>query len=242
MTSSLKPIVFLTLILLTASLTQAQDASPVHIFPQVVDGVSSDGTVYTSRFLITSSGGSSPTCQVSLFGLDPARLATRVNVLVEGSSFETITTRGEDAVDTGYARLDCSQPVVASLTYSVLSAAGAPVGIATVPSAPVVSLALIPMVLNGRYRYGIALANDNEAAQLVVILFDSGPTSLVRTIQVPPKSQYVTFVDEVFNVPAAGLGILRIGAVEAAGPGNFRIMSLLFNQGSFTNVVPTVIR
>src|SRR6185369_6189863 len=108
-------------------------------------------------------------------------------ILVQGSSVETITTRGQDVIGTGYARLDCSQPVVASLTYSILSAAGTTLGIANVPSAPIASVALIPMVLNGRYRYGIAIANDNDAVQLVPFLFDSGPTSLVRTIQVQPR-------------------------------------------------------
>jgi hypothetical protein len=99
------------------------------------------------------------------------------------------------------------------------------------------------MVLNGRYRYGIALANENDAAQLVVLLFDSGATSLVRTIQLQPRSQYVAFVDEIFNAPAAGLGTLRIAAIQGVGqPGNFHITALLFDQGGFTNVAPAVIR
>ena len=98
------------------------------------------------------------------------------------------------------------------------------------------------MVLNGRYRYGIALANDNDAAQLVVLVFDSGGTSLVRTIQLQPRSQYVRFVDEVFNVPTEGLGNFFIGAVDGTGSGNFHTTALLFDQGSFTNVVPAIIR
>jgi hypothetical protein len=99
------------------------------------------------------------------------------------------------------------------------------------------------MVLNGHYRYGIALANDNDAAQVVVLLFDSGgATSLVRTIQLQPRSQYVVFADEVFNVPATGLGTVIVGAVEGGGPGNFHVTALLFDQAGFTNVAPTVIR
>jgi hypothetical protein len=161
MTSTLKRTFLLAIISLTASFAQAQNAGLTHIFPQVVDGVASDGTVYTSRFLIASSGGSPATCQVSLFGIAPERLSGAASIVVQPSSFETITTRGEGAIDTGYARLDCSQPVVASLTYSILSKTGATLGIATVPAAPVASLVLIPMVLNGQYRYGIAMANDN---------------------------------------------------------------------------------
>jgi len=125
--------------------------------------------------------------------------------------------------------------VFASLTYTLQSGNGAPVGIATVPGAPVASLALIPMVLN-RCRYGIALANDNDAAQLVVLLFDSGATSLVRTIQLQPRSQYVAFVDEIFNVPVDGLGTLKIAVGVVGQPGNFNITALLVDQGGFTNV------
>jgi hypothetical protein len=242
MTITLKAALLLAIISLTASFAQAQNAGLTHIFPQVVDGVGSDGTVYTSRFLMASNGGSSATCQISLFGIGPERLSDRASVLVQDSFFETITTRGEDAIDTGYARLDCTQPVVASLTYSIVSATGAPLGIATAPSAPPAGVVLIPIVLNGHYRYGIALANDNDEPQVVVILFDSGATSLVRTIVLQPRSQYITFVDEIFNVPAAGLGILRIGAVPGGGPGSFHITSLLFDHGAFTNVVPAVIR
>src|SRR6185295_11985684 len=117
MTSTLKATFLLAIISLTASVAQAQNPGLTHIFPQVVDGVGSDGTVYTSRFLIASSGGSSATCQVSLFGIGPERLSAVAGVLVQRNSFETITTRGADPIGSGYARLDCSQPVVASLTY-----------------------------------------------------------------------------------------------------------------------------
>jgi hypothetical protein len=236
MKSTLKATFLFAIISLTVSIAQAQNAALTHVFPQVVDGVVSDGGVYTSRLMIANSGESPATCQVSLFGIAPERLSGAANVMVQPSSFETITTRGEDVIDTGYARVDCSQPVVASLTYSI------PIGIATVPSAPNASVVLIPIVLNGRYRYGIAIANDNDEPQVVVSLFDSGATSQVYTIPLQPKSQYVKFVDEIFDVPTAGLGTLRIGAVPGGGPGNFHITALLFDQNSFTNVVPAVIR
>ena len=51
MTSTLKATFLLAIISLTGSFAQAQNASLTHIFPQVVDGVGSDGTVWTSRFL-----------------------------------------------------------------------------------------------------------------------------------------------------------------------------------------------
>ena len=236
MKSTLKATFLFAIISLTVSIAQAQNAALTHVFPQVVDGVVSDGSVYTSRLVIANSGESPAACQVLLFGIAPERLSDAASVTVQPSSFETITTRGEGVLSTGYARLDCSQPVVASLTYSI------PIGIATVPSAPNASVVLIPIVLNGRYRYGIAIANDNDATQVVVALFDLGATSQVYTIPLQPRSQYVKFVDEIFDVPSAGSGILRIGPVPGGGPDNLHITALLFDQGSFTNVVPAVIR
>src|SRR5215467_4043097 len=101
MTSTLKAAFLLAIVSLTASFAQAQNAGLTHVFPQVVDGMWGDGTVYRSRFLIASSGGSSATCQISLFGINPQRLSAPASFQVQGGSFETITTRGEDVVDTG---------------------------------------------------------------------------------------------------------------------------------------------
>jgi hypothetical protein len=241
-TSTLKATFLLAIISLTASFAHAQSADLTHIFPQFVDGMGGDGSVWTSRFVIASIGGLPAACNISLFGIGLERLTASASVVVQPLSWEAISSRGRDVLATGYARLDCSQPVFASLTYSLQSGNGAPVGIATVPGAPIAGGALIPMLLNAGYRYGIAMANDNDAVQLVVLLFESGATSLVRTIQLQPRSQYVAFVDEIFNVPTAGLGTLKIGAVPGGGPGNFHIVALLCDQSGFTNVVPAVTR
>src|SRR5262249_5354654 len=100
MTLMLKTIFLLAIISLTASFAQAQSASLTHMFPQVVDGVASDGSVYTSRFLIANTGGSSGVCRMSLVGMGPERLSASASVLIQGSFFETIATKGEDVIDT----------------------------------------------------------------------------------------------------------------------------------------------
>src|SRR5215471_20767438 len=144
MISRLRTASFFIVFSLAPSLVHAQNAVTTHVFPQVVDGVWSDGSSITSRFVIASIGGFPATCDISLFGIGPERLTTSVSVVIQPGSWETISTRAQDAVAAGYARLDCSQPVFASLTYSVQSANGDVVGIATVPGAPVTSHALIP--------------------------------------------------------------------------------------------------
>jgi hypothetical protein len=226
---------------LTGSVVQAQNANTTHVFPQIVDGVGSDGSVFTSRLLIASIGGLPATCNISLFGMSPERLTPSASVLVQPASWEAISSRGRDVIAAGYARLDCSQPVFASLTYSLQSGNGAPLGIATVPGAPVASNALIPMVLNGRYRYGIAIANNNDALLAVSLSFTYSGTTVLRSLQVQARSHYVAFVDDIFSVPAEGAGTFEIIANGSVGSGNFNITALLFDQAGFTNVVPAVV-
>jgi hypothetical protein len=222
------------------SIAQAQNSSMTHVFPQIVDGVSSDGASFTSRFLISSIGGFPARCDISVFGMGSERLGT-TNATVQPASWETIATRGQDVLSTGYARLDCSQPVFASLTYSLQSANGQPVGIATVSGAPVASHALIPMPLNVPYRYGIAIANDSDAPLQAIWSFTSNGTGVVRNLQVAARSHYIVFVDDMFSVPSSGSGTLEILANGSVGSGSFYITALVFAGGTFTNIVPAVV-
>jgi hypothetical protein len=144
---------FLLSLFLTTSFVHAQSPSTTHVFPQIVDGVQVTGAVFTSRIWIATIGGFPASCSVSLYGLGPERLTTSASVVVQPSSFATISTRGEDALTGGYVRLDCSQPVFASLTYSLQAPDSKSIGVATITGAPTTSRALIPMVFNGRYRY-----------------------------------------------------------------------------------------
>src|SRR5689334_7031244 len=127
------------------SVAHAQNANTTHVFPQIVDGVGIDWTIFMSRFVVASIGGMPATCNISLFGIGAEHLSG-TSLSVRPASWEAISTSGQGVLSTGYARLDCSQPVFASLTYSLQSATGAPLGLATVPRAPVASNALIPMV------------------------------------------------------------------------------------------------
>src|SRR5262249_29443182 len=95
---------------LTGSVLQAQNANTTHVFPQFVDGVGGDGSVWTSRFVIASIGGPPATCNISLFGIGLERLSASASVVVQPASWETISSRGRDGLATGFARLDCSQP------------------------------------------------------------------------------------------------------------------------------------
>jgi hypothetical protein len=242
MMKSLSTVLFLIItFFLTASVVHAQGSSTTYVFSQIVDGVQSDGTVFTSRFWISSIGGFPASCNISLFGLGPDRLTASTSVVVDPSSWQTVSTKGQAVVASGYARLDCSQPVFASVTYFLQNRSGISLGTATVPGSPLASHALLPMLLNGRYRYGIALANDNDAPLLAALSFSAPASSWILPIQVPARSQYVKFVDEIFPVPSDGMGTFEILANGSVGSASFNVIGLLFDGATFTTLVPATI-
>src|SRR6266850_4144364 len=106
MTSRLRTTFLFILFFLTASFVHAQSAGTTHVFPQIVDGMWSDGSAYTSRFVIASIGGFPATCNISLFGIGSERLTASAGLLVQPASWQAISTRGQGVIASGYARLD----------------------------------------------------------------------------------------------------------------------------------------
>lgn len=243
MTSKPKAALLFISFFLAASTLHAQSENTTHVFPQIVDGVQSDGSVFTSRIWIGSIGGFPASCNLSVYGFGQERLTTTGSVMIQPASWTAISTRGQDPIATGYIRLDCSQPVFASMTYRLQTRDGAPVGVTTALRAPTTSHALIPMLLNTQSRYGIAIANDNDAPLHTSLLFTSSGIFEAINIQVPARSQYVKFVDEIFKMTGNGndMGTLEIVANGSIGSGSFNVMSLLFDQTAFTIVLPAVV-
>lgn len=225
---------------LAASTLHAQSESTTHVFPQIVDGVQSDGSVFTSRIWIGSIGGLTPSCNLSVFGFGQERLTTTGSITIQPASWTAVSTRGQDPIAAGYARLDCSQPVFASITYRLQTRNGVTLGTTTGLRSPATSHALIPML--AKNRYGIAIANDNDAPLNAALFFSSSGISQAVSIQVPARSQYVKFADEIFQVTGGDVGSLEILANGSAGSsGSFNIMALVFDQTAFTTVLPAII-
>jgi hypothetical protein len=108
-------------------------------------------------------------------------------------------------------------------------------------SSPVASYAAIPVVVNGRYRYGIAIANDNDLPLNAAIILSAGTGGGV-SIQIPARSQYVKFIDEIFAFPIQTNGTIEVLANGSAGSANFNITALLFDGQTFTTLNPATVR
>src|SRR5689334_21248995 len=107
----MKTALLIPVLFLFPCLLHAQSSDTVHVFPQFADGRQPDGSTYTSRIWIASIGGLPAACTISLFGVGTDRLASSPMVTVPGGSWTSISSRGLDPIATGFARVDCSQPV-----------------------------------------------------------------------------------------------------------------------------------
>jgi hypothetical protein len=229
-------------VLLMTPAAIGQEASASHLFPQVADGCQPDSFCYVSRLWLMNVSDASD-CTIALYGLEAGRLPGSPSVTVPALGWAVVDTRGAGPLATGYVRLDCSRPVTASLTYSLLAPEGTNVGMATVMPSPLASYAKHPLLLGPGARYAVALANDSDATAVLNVFFTetgSGKTS-IRTIQIAPRTQYSRFVDQIVNLPAEGSGTLEIEAV-GTGPSSFRLTCLLFQGVAFTTLVPATVR
>ena len=138
----------LLLFIVAASTANAQTAQATHVFPQIVDGRQADGSAYVSQLWIENIGGFITTCTLTIRGFGSERLVSSSTMTIPESSWAVLSTRGQDTIASGYAVLNCSQPVFASFTYSLSAPDGTPLGAATILSARQASYALLPMPLN----------------------------------------------------------------------------------------------
>jgi len=61
-------------------------------------------------------------------------------------------------------------------------------------------------------------------------------------IQIPARSQYVKFIDEIFAFPIQTNGTIEVLANGSAGSANFNITALLFDGQTFTTLNPATVR
>jgi hypothetical protein len=225
-------------VLLVGRIGFAQNASSRHVFPQVADGRLSDGSSYNSALWVTNLSGFSTSCTLSTVGVPSDRFAGPVTQTIPSGYTLLNVTRGQLSLVTGYAVLQCSEEVQASLMYGFSAPNGATLGMATVFSAPSITFASIPVLTGSSARFGFAIANTS-ASPISILLFLTGSDgqSSSRTIEIPAQTQYVRFVDEIFTLPrTASLNILEIDSSSA-----FNVTALLFDGAVFTTLIPAVL-
>jgi hypothetical protein len=211
----------------------AQQAAYTNIFPQFVDG-QIKGNSYRSFLFINNHSGFSADCVLYLVGVDANRIMGSTAFTLPTNTVTARQTAGTAAMQSGYARLDCSSPVFASLVYMQ----GNPVdGMATVfSSTSAKSYAVVQLLTGTNVHYAIALANDTDATADVLLTFQPSSTNQTsgERIHIPPRSHYVNFLDQIINAPP-GAGLLLI---NGEGGSVFHLTTLLYVGSVFTTVIP----
>ena len=191
-----------------------ETAKRFHVLPHLADGGG-----WRSSLLVTNVSEAASPCTLQLYGLGVDRFEdySADGVTAEGSmaTFELPAsggylvwpTRNESALASGYATLDCVNPVAAQVVFAWIGSAGTPTGMATIFSSQTATVFQIP-VLTPAATLGLAIANDaNSEASCRVRLADPEGTILGEAmLSVPMKSNHAELLNEAIPIPETFLG------------------------------------
>ena len=191
-------------------LSQATDetAKRSHLLPHIADG---DG--WQSTLLVTNVARSPSACRLQLHGLSADRFQYAGNVQTAGSaatfnlpeagSHLTWRTSNQSALASGYATLECTEPVAAQVVFASIGGSGRPLGMATVFSSQAGWEFQFP-VLTPEATLGFAIANDTAVdAACRIVLEDLQGTYLGEApLPVPSKTNRAgRLLDRIISIP-----------------------------------------
>jgi len=192
-------------------------AKHFHILPHMVDG-----NGWQSSLLVSNVERSTSHCTLQLYGIEVDTFADVGGITATGStaSFElphggdlALTTRNDEAEASGYATLDCTEPVVAQVTLAWTGGSGEATAMATVLSSQPARIFRFP-VLESAAPLRFAVANHRKVwddpdsppppdAACRVVLEDSDRTPLgAAEFVVPANSSVVRPLDREVPIPA----------------------------------------
>ena len=189
-----------------------ETAKNFHVLPHIADGGG-----WQSILLVTNVSPSASPCTLQLYGgLDVERFEAAGGVTAAASmaAFELPAsggnlvwrTRNELAVASGYATLDCVNPVVAQVLFARVGGGMRPTAMATVFSSPAATGFQFP-VLTPAATLGFAIANDaNSEASCRIRLVDPQGTILGEAmLSVPVLSNKAQSLYEAIAIPGTFL-------------------------------------
>lgn len=206
-----------------------------HVFPQIADGVQSDGTSYKSTFMIVPFIESdSPLCTLRIYGLAPTLTngasGTIFNVAVPRNSFFYERTSGTQPLQTGYATLTCDKPVEAQVLYTFQAADGSKLGEATVFSSTESFKFRMIYYTRDQSNFGIAIANNTDQNHTYDIKMN-GTTLRIGVNARSSKSMFVP-PNVVAGAPT-GLGLLTVNSTDFS---EFSMIGFKYTGQIFTTI------
>ena len=183
-----------------------ETAKSFHVLPHLVDGGG-----WQSSLLVTNVSPSTSPCTVQLHGLTVDRFEDADGVTAAGSTatFALAASGGnlawhtgnQSAAASGYATLDCDNPVVVRVVLAWIGSAGTPTGMATVFSSQMATVFRFP-VLTPEANLGLTIANNTDAqTSCRIVLEDPQQVTLDEAaVSVPAKSHTVQFLNQAIQV------------------------------------------
>ena len=171
---------------LPAAAQSDETAKSFHILPHFADGGG-----WGSLLLVANVSQLASHCTFNVYGMPLNRFHDVIGVTAAGSTatfqlkgpggYLRWSTKGESALASGYATLDCSAPVVAQIVFVSDRRVLGGDGMATVFSSQAATVFLF-QVLTPEGTLGFAIANDtNSEASCRVALVDHQGTNLGET-------------------------------------------------------------
>ena len=204
---------------LPAAAQYDETAKSFHLLPHLADGGG-----WQSRLLVTNTSQSASSCTFNVYGVPLNRFSelgsfgtaagsTATFQLASSGGYLIWPTKNElAAVESGYATLDCSSPVVAQVVFASFDGLGMTAA-ATVFSAQAATVFQFP-VLTPAATLGFAIANDTNAeASCRILLEDTQRTNLGEaTLAVPAKSNRSQLLNAAISIP----GTFRVGTATVS--------------------------
>src|SRR5262249_1444078 len=139
----------------------------------------------------------SAACTLQLHGLTvngQSQIAFNV-----GEVFAYPTPGNTQAIQTGYASLQCSAKVEAQLLYSFYTSNGTKVSETTAFSSPAATSLRIAVDYSGGSRLGLAMANDSsQSGNYTVRVSDAGGNVIgTSTVTLAADQNHAAFLDEL---------------------------------------------
>ena len=192
---------------LPAGAQSDETAQRFHVLPHIADGGG-----WRSSLLVTNVSESVSPCTLQLHGLSVDRFETAggVTAAVSTATFElegaggslVWSTRNEAEEASGYATLDCVNPVVAQVVFAAIDMDGAPAAMATVFSSQAAGVFQFP-VLTPEATLGLAIANDTyEEASCRLFLQDPQRAPLGEAVlYAPAQSSRAQLLNAAIVIP-----------------------------------------
>ena len=204
---------------LPAAAQYDETAKSFHLLPHLADGGG-----WRSVLLVTNTSQSASSCTFNVYGVPLNRFSELGSFDTAAGSTATFQLEGFGgyliwgtknelaAVESGYATLDCSAPVVAQVVFASYDGLGVTAA-ATVFSAQAATVFQFP-VLQPAATLGFAIANNTNAeASCRILLEDTQRTNLGEaTLAVPAKSNRSQLLNAAISIP----GTFRVGTATVS--------------------------